>query len=61
MSYLRNLLFLSVVFTFTGCGGAVSEEAPPTEAPEMTAEETTSMEDQMKMMKEQREKGNKKK
>ena len=52
MSYLRNLLFLSVVFTFIGCGAAVDEEAPDTEAPTMTTEETTDMEKEMKMMKE---------
>lgn len=60
MSYLRNLLFLSVVFTFTGCGNSVKEQAPPTEAPEMSAEETADMESQMKMMKEMRSKGGKK-
>lgn len=52
MNYLRNLLFLSVVFTFMGCGAAVDEEAPPGEAPEMTAEEKTDMEKEMEMMKE---------
>lgn len=50
MSYLRNLLFLSVVFTFTGCGGGVSEEAPETKAPEMSAEEQTNYDKQMEMM-----------
>ena len=58
MSYLRNLLFLSVVFTFTGCGDG--EVPPPKEAPEMSAEETANMESQMEMMKEMRSKGGKK-
>jgi len=56
MSYLRNLLFLSVVFTFIGCSASVDEEAPATEAPEMSADEKTNMDDQMKMMKDMREK-----
>ncbi|MDG2128021.1 MAG: hypothetical protein P8K08_08500 [Fuerstiella sp.] len=56
MNRLFSLGCLSLLFTFVGCGG-VAEEAPPTEAPEMSAEETQDMNDQMEMMKKMQESG----
>jgi hypothetical protein len=56
MNRLFSLGCLSLMFTFVGCGG-VAEEAPPSEAPEMSAEETQNMESQMDMMKNARKSG----
>ncbi len=54
MNRLFILSCLTLSLSFVGCGG-VDEVPPPTEAPEMTAEETQDMESQMDMMKEMRE------
>jgi hypothetical protein len=37
-----------------GCGGTAEEVAPPTQAPEMSAEEKANYEKQMEMMKQNR-------
>ena len=56
MNRLFSLGCLSLLFTFVGCGG-VDEIPPPTEAPEMSAEETQDMNDQMEMMKKMQKSG----
>ena len=53
MNRLLAVTFLSLLFGFVGCGG-VSEEKPPEEAPEMSAEETANMNKQMEDMRNMR-------
>ncbi len=47
---------LMLLAKLVGCGGSTEEEAPPTKAPEMTAEEKSNYEKQMEMMKQNRPK-----
>ena len=47
------LFALTLVLPLAGCGGT-EEQAPPTSAPEMTAEEKANYEKQMEMMKQNR-------
>ena len=50
---LCAFLCLAPLVVVAGCGGTVEEEAPPSETPELTAEEQTNMEAEMKKAMEQ--------
>lgn len=55
MKYFSTMLFAIVmIMPLAGCGGSTEEQAPPSSAPEMSAEEKANYENQMKMMMDQR-------
>ena len=60
MKYFSTALYaLFLVMPLAGCGGGTEEEAPPTSAPEMSAEQKANYEKQMQMMMDARTGGKK--
>ncbi len=55
MKYFPTTLYaIMMILPLAGCGGSTEEQAPPSKAPEMSAEEKSNYENQMKMMMDQR-------